>query len=159
METIELFTSHESLLLNYEESLVRHDEITGKAFAGSAHMLWVGERTRQLDGAHVEFARGIANPIGLKCGPDMKPDELLRLIERLNPSNEPGRLTLIPRLGVSRVADVLPKLIRRIQGESAEPSSSSNNRHIAAAFKGQCELLWYSLGDVTRAWEVLPDGK
>ena len=117
LETIELFTSHESLLLNYEESLVRQEEAGGKAYAGSAHMLWIGERTRQLDGAHVEFASGIANPIGLKCGPDMKPDDLLRLMDRLNPLNEPGRLTLIPRLGVRRVSEVLPKLIRRVRGE------------------------------------------
>ena len=117
LETIEFFTSHESLLLNYEESLVRHDEDSGQAFAGSAHMLWIGERTRQLDGAHVEFASGISNPIGLKCGPEIRPDVLLRLIDKLNPLNEPGRLTLIPRLGVGRIGDALPKLIRRIKGE------------------------------------------
>lgn len=115
LESIEFFTSHEALLLNYEEALVRSSDITGEVYAGSAHMLWIGERTRNLDGAHIEFARGISNPIGLKCGPDIDLDELLKLIDRLNPKNESGRLTLIPRLGVKKVGDALPKLIRKIK--------------------------------------------
>lgn len=117
LQTIELFTSHEALLLNYEQALVRKDAMTDDAYAGSAHMLWIGERTRQLNGAHIEFARGITNPLGLKCGPEMRPDELLRIIDILNPDNLAGRLTLIPRMGVGRIGDVLPKLIRRVKGE------------------------------------------
>ncbi len=116
LETTDFFTSHEALLLNYEEALLQTG-YDGGTFAGSAHMLWVGERTRQLDGAHIEFARGIGNPIGLKCGPEIRPDELLRLIDRLNPQNEPGRLTLITRMGSGKIANVLPKLLRRIKGE------------------------------------------
>ena len=117
LQTIELFTSHEALLLNYEQALIRKDAVTNQPYAGSAHMLWIGERTRQLDGAHIEFARGITNPLGLKCGPEMRPDELLRLVDTLNPGNLPGRLTLIPRMGAGRISDVLPKLIRRVKGE------------------------------------------
>ena len=117
LSTIDYYVSHEALLLHYEEALTRRSEETGEVYAGSAHMLWIGERTRQLDGAHVEFARGISNPIGVKCGPTMKPDDLLRLIEVLNPRNEPGRLTLIPRMGVRSIGTVLPKLIRRVKGE------------------------------------------
>ena len=117
LETVDFFTSHEALLLNYEEALVRQDSAIAKPYAGSAHFLWIGERTRQLDGSHVEFARGIANPIGLKVGPTMRPDDLLRLVDVLNPHDEPGRLTLIPRLGAAQVGDILPKLLRRIKGE------------------------------------------
>lgn len=117
LSTIDHFVSHEALLLNYEEALTRRSEATGDIYAGTAHMLWIGERTRQLDGAHVEFARGISNPIGLKCGPQMKTDDLLKLIERLNPRNEPGRLTIIPRMGVKLIHQRLPKLIRRVKGE------------------------------------------
>ncbi len=112
----DLYTSHEALLLNYEEALVRRNE-SGEYYASSAHMLWIGERTRALDGAHVEFARGIVNPIGLKCGPEITPDELIRLIDRLNPENIPGRLTLIPRLGVRKIVALLPHLIRRVEEE------------------------------------------
>ena len=115
--TTELYTSHEALLLNYEEALVRYSEHGNEPYAGSAHMIWIGERTRQVDGAHVEFARGVMNPIGLKCGPDMKVDDLLKLIDILNPQNEGGRLTLIPRMGAKRIAESLPKLIRRVKGE------------------------------------------
>lgn len=117
LSTIDYFVSHEALLLNYEEALTRKSEKTEETYSGTAHMLWIGERTRQLDGAHIEFARGISNPIGLKCGPNMKTDDLLRLIERLNPDNEPGRLTLIPRMGVENIRKILPKLIRRVKGE------------------------------------------
>jgi len=117
LETVDFFTSHEALLLNYEEALVRQDGPEQIPYAGSAHMLWVGERTRQLDGAHIAFVSGIANPIGLKVGPSMDPDELMRLIAKLDPENEPGRLTLIPRLGVGKVATVLPKLVQRVKSE------------------------------------------
>jgi 3-deoxy-7-phosphoheptulonate synthase len=120
---VEFYTSHEALLLHYEQALTRRDSTTARVQDGyegdwydcSAHMLWIGERTRQPDGAHVEFLRGVKNPIGLKCGPNMDPDDLIRLVDRLNPANEPGRLTLITRMGSDKVEAGLPKLIRRIQ--------------------------------------------
>ncbi|MEE8187875.1 MAG: 3-deoxy-7-phosphoheptulonate synthase class II [Kiloniellales bacterium] len=111
----DFYTSHEALLLNYEQALTRVDSLTGKWYDCSAHLLWLGERTRQLDGAHVEFLRGVGNPIGMKCGPAMEPDELLRLIEVLNPDNEPGRLTLISRMGADKVEAKLPALVRAVQ--------------------------------------------
>jgi 3-deoxy-7-phosphoheptulonate synthase len=109
---VDMFTSHEALLLNYEQALTRRDEADGSWWATSAHMIWIGERTRQLDGAHVEFTRGIANTIGLKCGPALTPDELLRLIDRLDPENRPGRLVLIGRFGAGEVGTRLPALMR-----------------------------------------------
>lgn len=111
-EPVDMFTSHEALLLNYEEALTRRDAATGEWWASSAHMIWIGERTRQLDGAHVDYARGIANTIGLKCGPTLAPHDLLRLIERLDPENRPGRLVLIGRFGAGEVAARLPALMR-----------------------------------------------
>lgn len=113
----DFFSSHEALLLNYEESLVRFDSQSELFYSSSAHMLWVGERTRQLDGAHIEFLRGIANPVGVKVGPEMKPEELIRLIDRLNPKNQMGHLTLITRLGAKNCAGVLPALVRKVQSE------------------------------------------
>ena len=112
-----LFTSHEALLLNYEEAFTRQDTITpeGAQFSTSAHMLWIGDRTRQLDGVHVEYMRGIANPIGMKCGPSLDPDELLALIDVLNPENTPGRLTLIARMGADGVRDKLPPLLSKVK--------------------------------------------
>jgi 3-deoxy-7-phosphoheptulonate synthase len=107
-----LYTSHEALLLHYEEALVRFDPATGRDWATSAHMIWIGDRTRAPDGGHVEFARGVANPIGIKCGPSLGPDELLRLIDRLDPDGEPGRLTLIARLGRDEIGRRLPALMR-----------------------------------------------
>ena len=112
LSRVEFFTSHEALLLNVEEALTRLDPATGEWFDTSAHMVWIGERTRRVDGAHVEFARGVRNPIGLKCGPTMQPDDLLKLAETLNPSNEPGRLTLIGRFGADKVGDRLPVLMK-----------------------------------------------
>ena len=114
---VEFFTSHEALLLNYEEALTRTEQATGQWWDTSAHMVWIGERTRQIDGAHVEFARGINNPIGVKCGPTMEPDELLRLIEVLNPADEAGRLTLIGRFGADRVGERLPALMSAVKRE------------------------------------------
>src|SRR3546814_9467889 len=108
------YTSHEALLLPYEQALTRVDSLTGKWYDCSAHMLWIGERTRQPDGAHVEFLRGVENPIGLKCGPTMSPDDLLRLIDILNPQNVPGRLTLISRMGHDTVEAKLPALVRAV---------------------------------------------
>jgi 3-deoxy-7-phosphoheptulonate synthase len=111
-QPVAMFTSHEALLLNYEEALTRFDPASDSWWATSGHMVWIGDRTRALDGAHVEYARGIANPLGLKCGPSLEPDELLRLIDRLDPANVPGRLILIGRFGASQVASHLPALMR-----------------------------------------------
>jgi len=113
----DLFTAHEALLLPYEQALTRVDSTTGDWYDVSAHFLWIGDRTRKPDGAHVEFLRGIKNPIGVKCGPTLPADELLRLIDILNPANEPGRLTLIARMGADKVADKLPPLLRAVQRE------------------------------------------
>ncbi len=112
---VEFFTSHEALLLNYEQALTHGDGHDW--YDCSAHMLWIGERTRQPDGAHVEFLRGVKNPIGLKCGPSMTGDELIELIDILNPHNESGRLTLITRMGNQRVETALPPLVRRVRAE------------------------------------------
>ncbi len=111
------YTSHECLLLPFEEAFVRVDSTTGLWYDTSAHFLWIGDRTRQLDGAHVEFCRGIENPIGIKAGPSMTPDELLRLLDVLDPDNRPGRITVITRLGADRVGELLPPLIRAVRRE------------------------------------------
>ncbi len=111
------FTSHEALLLPFEEALTRIDSTSGDWYDVSAHMLWIGDRTRQPDGAHVEFLRGVMNPLGIKCGPSLDPDELIRLIDILNPGNEPGRLTLICRMGAENVEAKLPRLIRTVERE------------------------------------------
>ncbi len=114
---VDFWTSHEALILDYEEALTRRDSLTGQWYDCSAHMLWVGERTRQLDGAHCEFLSGIANPIGSKVGPDAGVDDVLGLCRRLNPERVPGRLTLITRLGVDAVSERLPPLLRAVQEE------------------------------------------
>ena len=111
LSRVEFFTSHEALLLGVEEAMTRVDSTSGDWYDTSAHMLWIGERTRQLDGAHVAFMKGIKNPIGVKCGPTLEPDELLALIDALNPKNEPGRLTLIGRFGSDKIAARLPRLM------------------------------------------------
>ncbi len=111
----DFYTSHEALLLPYEEAFTRQDSMTGDWYDVSAHMLWIGDRTRQIDGAHVEFMRGINNPIGIKAGPSMDPDDLNRLIEHLNPENEAGRLNVIVRMGADKVADGMPKLVQAVE--------------------------------------------
>src|SRR6266568_5615637 len=114
----DFYTSHEALLLGYEEALTREDSTRpGTWYATSGHLVWIGDRTRQHDHAHVEFCRGIKNPLGLKCGPSLKADDLIRLIDILNPENEPGRLTLICRFGADKAADHLPALVRAVQRE------------------------------------------
>jgi 3-deoxy-7-phosphoheptulonate synthase len=113
----QFFTSHEALLLGYEEAMTRMDSTTGEWYDCSAHMLWIGERTRQVDGAHVEFLRGVLNPIGIKIGPTSEIDDIKRLVETLNPENEAGRLTLIARLGIDKIEKVLPPLLREIKKE------------------------------------------
>jgi len=116
----EFYTSHEALFLSYEEALTRIDSTTGDWYDCSAHLVWLGDRTRQVEGAHAEFLRGIKNPIGMKCGPTLEPDDLLRLIDRLNPENEPGRLTLITRMGADKVEGRLPCLIRAVRREGRQ---------------------------------------
>ncbi len=110
----DLWTSHEALILGYEEALTRRDSLTGDWYDCSAHMVWIGERTRQLDGAHVEFARGISNPVGCKIGPSVTPDEVLALCEALNPQRLPGRLTLISRMGATAVEETLRPILRAV---------------------------------------------
>ena len=119
LKTVDYYVSHEGLLLEYEEALTRVDSTSGKWVAGSGHFIWIGDRTRQPDGAHVEFCRGVQNPLGLKCGPSITPNELKKLISILNPENEPGRLTLITRFGSSLVIEHLPKLIAAVKEEGA----------------------------------------
>ncbi len=129
LSTVEFYTSHEALLLEYEEALCRIDSTTGLPIAGSGHMLWIGDRTRQPDGAHVEFCRGVQNPVGLKCGPSMTTDDLKRLLAALNPANEAGRLTLIARFGAGKAGEHLPRLIRAVQEEGASVVWSCDPMH------------------------------
>jgi 3-deoxy-7-phosphoheptulonate synthase len=114
LRTIEFYSSHEALLLDYDQALTRIDSRTGRVYDMSAHFVWIGERTRALDGAHVEFARSITNPVGVKLGPDTTPDDVLGLIEALNPDRRPGRLTLITRMGADRIRDALPPLVETV---------------------------------------------
>ncbi len=125
----DFYTSHEALLLGYEQALTRVDSTTGDHYATSGHMLWIGDRTRQPDHAHVEFLRGVKNPIGLKCGPSMTADGLMQLIDLLNPANEPGRLTLIGRFGADKIGDHLPGLIRAVQKEGRSVVWSCDPMH------------------------------
>ena len=136
-----LFTSHEALLLPYEEALVRRGA-DGRSWSVSAHFLWVGERTRQLDGAHVEFLSGIANPIGVKCGPDVRADELLRLADRLDPRHEQGRLTLIVRHGVDEIGKRLPPLMRALKAEGRQALWVNDPMHGNTVRRGHHKLRW-----------------
>ncbi|MBN9077093.1 MAG: 3-deoxy-7-phosphoheptulonate synthase [Rhizobiales bacterium 65-79] len=135
----DFYTSHEALLLGYEEAMTRVDSTSGDWYATSGHMIWIGDRTRQPDHAHVEYCRGIKNPLGLKCGPSMTADGLLQLIDLLNPENEPGRLTLIARFGADKVAEHLPKLARAVKKEGRKVVWSCDPMHgntiTAAGFK------------------------
>ncbi len=129
LRTTNVYTSHEALLLGFEQALTRLDSTSGEWYATSGHMVWIGDRTRQPDHAHVEFCRGIRNPIGVKCGPSLEPDELLRLIDILDPKNEPGRLTLICRFGADKVESHLPKLIRAVRREGRNVVWSCDPMH------------------------------
>jgi 3-deoxy-7-phosphoheptulonate synthase len=129
MRTTDFYTSHEALLLGYEQAMTRVDSTTGDWYATSGHMIWIGDRTRQLDHAHVEYFRGIKNPIGLKCGPSLAPDELLKLIDVLNPENEPGRLTLIARFGAEKALEHLPGLVRAVKREGRSVVWSCDPMH------------------------------
>lgn len=125
----EFYTSHEALLLGYEQSLTRDDSTTHEPYATSGHFLWIGDRTRHPDHAHVEYCRGIKNPLGLKCGPSTDPSELIRLIDILSPDNDPGRLTLITRFGHEKIGDHLPSLIEAVQREGRHVIWSCDPMH------------------------------
>ena len=129
MRVTDFYTSHEALLLGYEQAFTRIDSTSGDPYATSGHMIWIGDRTRQPDHAHVEFCRGVKNPLGLKCGPSLTPDGLLRLIDILDPANEPGRLTLICRFGAGKVFDHLPKLVRAVKAEGRHVAWSCDPMH------------------------------
>ncbi len=115
LKQVQFFTSHEALFLGYEEALTREDSVDGGWYDCSAHMLWIGDRTRQIDGAHIEFLRGVLNPLGMKVGPKHDVDEILAIIEKLNPDNEPGRITLITRFGAKDIEKYLPPLLRAVK--------------------------------------------
>ncbi len=125
----DFYTSHEALLLGYEEAMTRIDSTSGEWYDTSAHLLWIGDRTRQLDSAHVEFLRGVKNPIGLKCGPSLEGDDLIRLCDVLNPANEPGRLTLIARFGADQIGGHLPKLVNKVKSEGRQVVWSCDPMH------------------------------
>jgi len=125
----DFFTSHEALLLGYEEAMTRTDSTSGDYYGTSGHFLWIGDRTRQPDHAHVEFCRGVKNPIGMKCGPTTTPEGLLELLDILNPANEAGRMTLICRFGHNKVEDHLPKLIRAVEREGRKVVWSCDPMH------------------------------
>ncbi len=129
LRSTSFYVSHEALLLRYEQALTRIDSTSGEYYATSGHMLWIGDRTRQLDHAHVEFARGVRNPLGIKCGPSIKPDELIRLIDVLNPENEAGRLTLITRFGAGKGAEHQSTLIRAVEKEGRSVVWSCDPMH------------------------------
>ncbi len=129
LQQTDFYTSHEALLLGYEQAMTRVDSTTGDWYDTSAHMLWIGDRTRAPEEAHVEFMRGIKNPIAMKCGPSLDPDELVRLCDVLNPENEPGRLTLIARFGSEKVGEGLPPLIRAIEREGKKVIWSCDPMH------------------------------
>ena len=129
LKTVNFWTSHEALHLPFEESMTRVDSTTGEYHATSAHFVWIGDRTRQLDGGHVEFCRGIKNPLGIKCGPTSKPDEIAKICELLNPNNEKGKITLISRFGHDKVEKFLPKLIRGIKKEGLNVIWSCDPMH------------------------------
>jgi 3-deoxy-7-phosphoheptulonate synthase len=159
MKQVDVYTSHEALLLGYEEAMTRVDSTSGDWYDTSAHMLWIGDRTRQPDGAHVDFLRGVKNPIGMKCGPSLEPDELLKLIDILNPENEPGRLTLIARFGSDKVEAGLPKLVRAVVREGKNVVWSSDPMHgntLSTATGYKTRPFDRILSEVRSFMEILP---
>ena len=147
LQKTDFYTSHEALLLWYEQSLTREDSTTGEWVCGSGHMLWIGDRTRQIDSAHVEFLRGVINPIGIKCGPTLDPDELIKLLDILNPDNEAGRITLIVRMGANKIHDKLPKLIKKIKPEGRKVVWSTDPMH-GNTFKTDDGIKTRSFGQI-----------
>jgi 3-deoxy-7-phosphoheptulonate synthase len=157
LRSTDFYTSHEALLLNYDEALTRIDSTTGEWYDTAGHFLWIGDRTRQPDHAHVEFFRGIKNPIGLKCGPSLEEDELIRLIDMLNPENEAGRLTLIVRFGSDKAGDHLPRLIRAVEREGRTVVWSCDPMHgntVKAATGFKTRPFDRILGEVRTFFEV-----
>lgn len=151
------YTAHEALLLPYEQALTRQDSMSGDWYGCSAHMLWIGDRTRQLDGAHVEYCRGVRNPIGIKAGPTTEPDDLIRLIDRINPDNTPGRLNVIVRMGADRIGDHLPALIRKVQQQGRQVVWSSDPMHgntIKASTGYKTRDVDAVLGEVRQFFEI-----
>lgn len=144
---VDFYTSHEALLLGFEQAMTRVDSTTGKWYDTSAHMIWIGDRTRQLDGAHVEYCRGVENPIGVKCGPSLEPDELIRLLDALNPSNISGRIVLIARFGAEKVGAGLPPLVRKVQAEGRKVIWSSDPMH-GNTIKAESGLKTRRLDDI-----------
>ncbi len=152
-----LYTSHEALLLNYEEALTRKDSISNDYYDCSAHMLWIGDRTRQLDGAHVEFLRGVENPIGIKAGPTMSEDDLLKLCDAINPNNEEGKLNFIVRMGENKVKDDFPRLLRAIEKEGKNVLWSCDPMHgntIKASSNYKTREFNSILGEVKNFFEI-----
>ncbi|HEX8668844.1 MAG TPA: 3-deoxy-7-phosphoheptulonate synthase [Allosphingosinicella sp.] len=153
---ISMFTSHEALLLNYEQALTRFDEASESWWATSGHMIWIGDRTRSLDGAHVEFARGVANPVGLKCGPSLAADDLLRLMDRLDPDNKAGRLVLIGRFGAANVAEHLPEMMRttRRAGRNAVWTIDPMHGNTRSAGRLKTRMVGDILAEIRTFFEV-----
>lgn len=147
LQGVDFYTSHEALILPYEQALTRQDSLTGQFYDCSAHFLWIGERTRQLDGAHVHFLSGVANPIGVKVGPRMDADELLRLVEVLNPENTPGRLTLISRMGTGEISTRLAPLVERLRDEGRTEVWSCDPMH-GNTFKVRGDIKTRDFDDV-----------
>ena len=152
----DFFTSHEALLLPYEQALTRVDSTSGDWYDCSAHMLWIGERTRQLDAGHVEFLRGVKNPIGFKAGPSMSTDDLLNLIDTLNPENEPGRITVITRMGAEKIEEKLPALIRAVEREGRKVVWSCDPMHANTVKAGNYKTREFDriLGEVRAFFAV-----
>ena len=128
-QEVDFYTSHEALLLQYEQALTRQDSLDGGMYGLSGHMLWIGDRTRQADHAHVEFLRGVENPVGIKCGPSMDPDNLIELLDVLNPSNDAGRIVLIARVSAAKVRELLPPLVRKVKAEGRNVVWSCDPMH------------------------------
>lgn len=157
LQHTDFYTSHEALLLGYEQALTRVDSTTGRWYDTSAHLLWLGERTRQLDGAHIEFLRGVENPLGVKMGPTATPDDILRLLDVLNPANAPGRMTIITRLGHDKVRELLPALVRGVQAEGRSVLWSCDPMHantVKSAAGYKTRAFDQVLGEVRGFFEV-----
>lgn len=167
LREVDFFTSHEALLLGYEEAMTRIDSTSGRWYDTSAHLVWIGDRTRQPDGAHVEFCRGVENPVGVKCGPSLTPDDLLRLLDRLNPREEPGRIVLISRFGAEKIERGLPRLISAVKSAGRQVVWSSDPMHGNTIKTGsgvktrRFEAILSEVGsffDICRAEGVYPGG-
>jgi 3-deoxy-7-phosphoheptulonate synthase len=167
LREVDFFTSHEALLLGYEQAMTRVDSTSGRWYDTSAHLVWIGDRTRQPDGAHVEFCRGVENPIGVKCGPTLEPAELIRLLDILNPANEPGRIVLIARFGAEHVGRGLPALVRAVCAAgravvwSCDPMHGNTIRTISGVKTRRFDAILAEVGaffDVCRAEGAYPGG-